>query len=60
MIAFFPKHRFGAVLLWNCECALPTGLMPMLLDRYLGLPEVDWAGLDALRPAPHLAAGAGR
>lgn len=49
MIAFFPKSRFGAVMLWNCECALPTGLMPMLLDRYLGLREVDWAGLDALR-----------
>jgi len=60
MIAFFPERRFGAVLLWNCECALPSGLMPMLLDRYLGLPEVDWAGLDALRPAAHLAAGEGR
>lgn len=51
MIAFFPKYRFGAVMLWNCECALPSGLMPMLLDRYLGLHEVDWAGLDSLRPA---------
>lgn len=53
MIAFFPKYRFGAVLLWNCECALPSGLMPMLLDRYLGLHEVDWAGLDELPPAAH-------
>ena len=51
MIAFFPKYRFGAVMLWNCECALPGGLMPMLLDRYLGLREVDWAGLESLRPA---------
>ncbi|MHB8447893.1 MAG: serine hydrolase domain-containing protein, partial [Rudaea sp.] len=51
MIAFFPKYRFGAVMLWNCECALPGGLMPMLLDRYLGLHEVDWAGLESLRPA---------
>ena len=51
MIAFFPKMRFGAVMLWNCETALPSGLLPMLLDRYLGLPEVDWAGLDA-PPAP--------
>ncbi|MBU6199484.1 MAG: beta-lactamase family protein [Xanthomonadaceae bacterium] len=53
MIAFFPKYRFGAVMLWNCECALPGGLMPMLLDRYLGLHEVDWAGLESLRPARH-------
>jgi beta-lactamase class C len=46
MIAFFPKYRFGAVMLWNCESAVPSGLMPMLLDRYLGLPEVNWAGID--------------
>jgi beta-lactamase class C len=53
MIAFFPKYRFGAVMLWNCECALPSGLMPMLLDRYLGLHQVDWAGLESLQPARH-------
>ena len=52
MIAFFPRTRFGTVMLWNCETALPSGLLPMLLDRYLGLPEVDWAGLDAPTPAP--------
>jgi beta-lactamase class C len=46
MIAFFPKYRFGAVMLWNCESAAPSGLMPMLMDRYLGLPEVNWAGID--------------
>ncbi len=46
MIAFLPKYRFGAVMLWNCESATPSGLMPMLLDRYLGLPEVNWAGID--------------
>jgi beta-lactamase class C len=47
MIAFLPKQKFGAVMLWNCESAVPIGLLPMLLDRYLGLPEVDWAGIDA-------------
>ena len=46
MIAFLPKYRFGAVMLWNCESAAPSGLMPMLIDRYLGLPEVNWAGID--------------
>ena len=60
MIAFFPKYRFGAVMLWNCECALPSGLMPMLLDRYLGLAKIDWAGLDTLRPVHRLVAGGGR
>ncbi|MEO7433319.1 MAG: serine hydrolase domain-containing protein [Dokdonella sp.] len=46
MIAFLPKYRFGAVMLWNCESPMPIGLMPMLIDRYLGLPEVNWAGID--------------
>ncbi|MFT3789851.1 MAG: serine hydrolase domain-containing protein [Rudaea sp.] len=55
MIAFLPKARFGTVMLWNCETALPSGLLPMLLDRYLGLPEVDWAGLDAPPSAPRRA-----
>jgi beta-lactamase class C len=56
MIGFFPKYRFGAVMLWNCECAMPSGLMPMLLDRYLGLREVDWAGIQTPKSA-HLVAG---
>jgi beta-lactamase class C len=46
IIAFLPKYRFGAVMLWNCESPMPMGLMPMLLDRYLGLPQVNWAGID--------------
>ena len=46
MIAFLPEDRLGVVMLWNCESALPSGLLPMLLDRYFGLPEVNWAGLD--------------
>lgn len=54
MIGFFPKYHAGAVVMWNCECAAPSGLMPMLLDKMLGLPYMDWAGLDrpASRDAP--------
>ncbi len=59
IIAFLPKYQFGAVMLWNCECALPMGLMPMLLDRYLGLPEVNWAGVETAKHAS-LMAGGGR
>jgi beta-lactamase class C len=57
IIAFFPKYQFGAVMLWNCECALPMGLMPMLMDRYLGLPEVDWAGVETTKHASLMAGG---
>jgi beta-lactamase class C len=46
MIAFLPKYRFGAVMLWNCESGMPMGLMPMLIDKYLGLPDVNWANID--------------
>ncbi len=47
MIGFLPNRQVGLVMLWNCESAAPSGLMPMLLDRYLGLPPVDWAGVGA-------------
>lgn len=49
MIAFFPKYRFGTVMLWNCDCTTPVGLIPMILDRYLGMPKVDWAGIENLK-----------
>ena len=45
VIGFLPNHRFGIVMLWNSESAAPNGLMPMLFDRYLGLPRVDWANV---------------
>lgn len=50
MIGFLPNRRVGLVMLWNCESAAPSGLMPMLFDRYLGLPAVDWAGIGTATP----------
>ncbi len=58
VIGFLPNHRFGIVMLWNCESAAPHGLMPMLFDRYLGLPRVDWANIGA--DAGETAASGGR
>jgi beta-lactamase class C len=46
MIGFFPKYRIGVVTLWNSTGPTPSGLMPMVLDGLLGLPHVDWAGLE--------------
>lgn len=46
MLGMFPGSRFGIVVLWNCESAAPSGLMPAVLDRYLGLPSQDWTGLE--------------
>lgn len=47
MIGFFPKYRAGVVTLWNANAAMPSGLMPMVFDGLLGLPHVDWAGLES-------------
>jgi len=46
MIAFLPDEDVGMVVLWNSESAAPSGLLPSLLDRVLGLPTQDWLGVD--------------
>jgi beta-lactamase class C len=51
MIGFFPKYHAGVVTLWNSTGPTPGGLMPMVFDDLLGLPHVDWAGLDSTPPA---------
>ena len=60
VIAFLPQRRFGLVMLWNCETSIPTGLLPMAFDRYLGLPQVDWAGVELLDRNRMAAGGASR
>jgi len=47
MIGFFPKYRAGVVTLWNSTGPVPSGLMPMVFDNLLGLPHVDWAGIES-------------
>ncbi len=51
MIALLPDHDFGMVLMWNAESPVPAGLMPTMLDRYLGLPATDWLQLDRVERA---------
>jgi beta-lactamase class C len=51
MIGFFPKYHAGVVTLWNSPGPIPTGLMPEVLDSLLGLPHVDWAGIEGAQPA---------
>jgi beta-lactamase class C len=46
MIAFLPDEDVGMVVLWNSESAAPSGLLPSLLDRVLGLPTQDWTGVE--------------
>lgn len=48
MLGFLPDHGFGFAVLWNSETGVPAGLLPVALDRFLGLPNVDWLELDKL------------
>ncbi|MHA6204573.1 serine hydrolase domain-containing protein [Dyella soli] len=58
MIGFFPKYHVGIVTLWNSAGPVPSGLMPMVFDGLLGLPHVDWAGIESDAPAARTAATA--
>ncbi|WP_430391354.1 serine hydrolase domain-containing protein [Dyella sp. 20L07] len=51
MIAFLPKYHIGVVTLWNSAGPVPSGLLPMVFDSLLGLPHVDWAGIESDAPA---------
>ncbi|MBB1088216.1 beta-lactamase family protein [Lysobacter sp. SG-8] len=46
MIAVIPDRDIGVVVLWNSNSGLPSGLMPMILDSALGLPERKWLDVD--------------
>lgn len=48
MLGFLPDQHFGFAVVWNSEVNTPAGLLPVALDRALGLPSVDWLDLDKL------------
>ena len=63
MMALMPERDLGIVILWNSESSLPSGLLPTILDRAIGLPAVAWVDTGAARPdtmmASHPASAAG-
>lgn len=48
MVGLLPEHDVGIAILWNCDCSLPAGLMPTILDAALDLPAEDWLNLEQL------------
>ncbi len=42
LIAMLPERDLGVAILWNSDSSLPTGLLPTMLDRALGLPTQRW------------------
>ena len=60
MMGFFPARDFGFALVWNCDSSVPAGLLPSLVDRYLGLPARNWLQLEKLPKNARIAAAGGR
>ncbi|MFT4198121.1 MAG: serine hydrolase domain-containing protein [Pseudoxanthomonas sp.] len=42
LVAMVPGRDLGLVILWNSTSALPSGLLPTVLDAALGLPAQQW------------------
>lgn len=55
VVAMLPERDLGIALLWNSESSLPTGLLPTMLDRAIGLSDRAW--LDVEFDEPSLFAG---
>lgn len=67
VIAMVPGRNLGIAMMWNGESSLPSGLLPTMLDRALGLSEQRWMNFDFDEPTlyadatidPQPAAGGG-
>ncbi len=44
LVALVPGRDFGLAIMWNSESGLPSGLLPTVLDRAMGLPAQQWLG----------------
>jgi len=63
MIALLPRRDLGVAILWNGESSLPSGLLPTILDRAIGLSQHQWlsaAVMDDARVAYQAGLPAGR
>jgi beta-lactamase class C len=48
------------VILWNSDSSLPSGLLPTIIDRAIGLPAQRWLNDDLIDEAMYaLEAGSG-
>ncbi len=56
-MALVPGQDLGIVILWNSESSLPSGLLPTMLDRALGLQGGKWLDEKVLGADPAFYAG---
>ncbi|MFT3754597.1 MAG: serine hydrolase domain-containing protein [Pseudoxanthomonas sp.] len=45
LVAMVPERDLGVAILWNSDSSLPSGLLPTVLDRAIGLPPQQWLDL---------------
>ena len=46
LVALLPERDLGIAIMWNGESTLPSGMMPTILDRAIGLPAQRWLDVD--------------
>jgi len=46
LVALLPERDLGIAIMWNGESSLPSGMMPTILDRAIGLPAQRWLDVD--------------
>ncbi len=51
-MALLPDRDLGIAILWNSESALPSGLLPTIIDSALGLSGGQWLDEDVAAPEP--------
>jgi beta-lactamase class C len=51
-MALLPDRDLGVAILWNSESALPSGLLPTIIDSALGLAGGQWLDEDVVTPEP--------
>lgn len=47
LVALLPERDLGVAIVWNSDSSLPSGLLPTILDRAIGLPGQPWVDTPA-------------
>jgi len=50
LVALLPERDLGIAVMWNSDSSLPSGLLPTMLDRAIGLGERAWLDIDFDEP----------
>ncbi|HJW45607.1 MAG TPA: serine hydrolase domain-containing protein [Lysobacter sp.] len=46
VVALLPERDLGIALMWNSDSSVPTGLLPTMLDRAIGLSDRAWLDVE--------------